>query len=450
MSDLYADTARRAARYAAALDARSVAPSPAALAALARFEQPLPEHSSAAEAVIAELDELGSPATMASTGGRFFGFVTGGALPVTVAANWLATCWDQNAAMVITAPVNARLELVAARWLVELLGLPARAGCGFVTCATTANFAALAAARHALLARAGWDVEGQGLFGAPPLTVVVGAEVHSSMEKALAMVGFGRERVVRVPADAQGRMIAAQLPALDERTIVCVQAGNVNTGSFDPCLEVCARAGAQGAWVHVDGAFGLWAAAVPGLAHLAEGLGAADSWGTDAHKWLNVPYDCGLVFVREAEALRAAMSAGGAYLVQDEPRIPYQYTPDFSRRARGIEVWAALRQLGRAGLVDLIERCCRHARRFADGLAAAGFQVLNEVVLNQVLVSFGSAERTRSIIRRLQEEGSCWCGGTLWQGHAAMRISVSSWATTAADVERSIDAIIRVAAQGAP
>ena len=445
MSELYADAARRAARYAAALGERAVAPSAAALAALAGFDRPLPAQSSSAESVIAELDELGAPATMASTGGRFFGFVTGGALPVTVAANWLATAWDQNAAMVVTAPVNAQLEIVAARWLVELLGLPPQSGCGFVTCATTANFAALAAARHALLARAGWDVEGQGLFGAPPLTVVVGDEVHSSMEKALAMVGFGRARVVRVPADAQGRMIAARLPAVDERTIVCVQAGNVNTGAFDPVGEIGERARAQGAWVHVDGAFGLWAAAVPSLAHLARGLGAADSWATDAHKWLNVPYDSGLVFVRDAGALRAAMSASGAYLKQDEPRIPYQYTPDFSRRARGIEIWAALRQLGRAGLIDLIERCCRHARRFAAGLSAAGFEVLNEVVLNQVLVSFGAAERTRAVIQALQEEGSCWCGGTLWQGRAAMRISVSSWATTDADVERSIAAIVRVA-----
>lgn len=450
MSDLYADTARRAARYADALGARGVAPSPSALAALAGFDRPLPEQSSTAESVIAELDELGSPATMATTGGRFFGFVTGGALPVTVAANWLATTWDQNAAMVVTAPVNAQLEIVAARWLTGLLGLPAQAGCGFVTCATTANFAALAAARHALLARAGWDVEGQGLFGAPPLTVVVGAEVHSSMEKALAMVGFGRARVLRVPADAQGRMIAAQLPAVDDRTIVCVQAGNVNTGAFDPVGEICERVRAQGAWVHVDGAFGLWAAAVPEFAHLAAGLGAADSWGTDAHKWLNVPYDCGLVFVRDAEALRAAMAAGGAYIKQDETRIPYQYTPDFSRRARGIEVWAALRQLGRAGLVELIDRCCRQARRFARELSAAGCQVLNEVVLNQVLVSFGTAERTRAVIRRVQEEGSCWCGGTLWQGHAAMRISVSSWATTDADVERSIAAIVRVAKECSP
>jgi glutamate/tyrosine decarboxylase-like PLP-dependent enzyme len=235
-------------------------------------------------------------------------------------------------------------------------------------------------------------------------------------------------------------------PPVDERTIVCVQAGNVNTGAFDPVAEICERAQSRGAWVHVDGAFGMWAAAAPLRAHLARGIENADSWATDAHKWLNVPYDSGLVFAREAGALRAAMSVGGAYLAQDEDRVPYQYTPDFSRRSRGVEIWAALRQLGRQGLADLVERTCRHATRFADGLAAAGYSVLNDVVLNQVLVTFGNAERTRDVIRRIQEEGTCWCGGTVWQGQTAMRISVSSWATTEEDVERSLAAILRVAA----
>jgi len=275
--------------------------------------------------------------------------------------------------------------------------------------------------------------------------LVVGEEVHASVQKALALVGFGRERVVRVPVDTQGRMRVDALPSVDERTIVCVQAGNVNTGSFDPISEICGRAHSQGAWVHIDGAFGLWAAAAPARAHLVHGIEDADSWAIDAHKWLNVPYDSGVVFTRDADALRTAMSVGGAYLLQDEYRIPYQYTPDFSRRARGIEVWAALRQLGRSGLTDLIERTCRHAGRFAEGLVAAGYRVLNDVVLNQVLVSFGSSERTREVIARVQDEGTCWCGGTVWQGHTAMRISVSSWATTEADVERSLAAILRAA-----
>ena len=445
MSDLLDEASRRARHYLAALDARAVAPSPQALAALARFDGPLPEHTSSAMEVLAELDEFGSPATMASAGGRFFGFVIGGSLPVTVAASWLASAWDQNAGLVVTSPINARLEEVALDWVKGLFHLPAESAGGFVTSATAANFCALAAARHALLERAGWDVEAQGLFGAPPITVVVGEEVHASVQKALSMAGLGRERVVSVPCDAQGRMRLEEFPAVTERTIVCVQAGNVNTGAFDPVAGICRRAREQGAWVHVDGAFGLWAAAAPARAHLARGTEEADSWATDAHKWLNVPYDSGLVFTRDAGALRAAMAVGGAYLAQAEDRIPYQYTPDFSRRARGVEVWAALRQLGRAGLADLIERTCRFAERFAQGLAQSGHRILNEVVLNQVLVSFGSAERTRAVIARVQSDGTCWCGGTLWQGHTAMRISVSSWATTEADVDRSLAAILRAA-----
>jgi len=447
VSDLLDEASRRARRYLAALDARAVAPSPQALAALARFDGPLPEHTSNPMEVLAELDEFGSPATMASAAGRFFGFVIGGSLPVTVAASWLASAWDQNGGLVVTSPINARLEEVALDWVKGLFHLPAGSAGGFVTSATAANFCALAAARHALLERAGWDVEAQGLFGAPPITVVVGEEVHASVQKALSMAGFGRERVVRVPCDAQGRMRLEEFPAVTERTIVCVQAGNVNSGAFDPVAGICRRAREQGAWVHVDGAFGLWAAAAPARAHLARGTEEADSWATDAHKWLNVPYDSGLVFTRDAGALRAAMAVGGAYLAQAEDRIPYQYTPDFSRRARGVEVWAALRQLGRAGLADLIERTCRFAERFARGLAHGGHRILNEVVLNQVLVSFGSAERTRAVIARVQSDGTCWCGGTLWQGHTAMRISVSSWATTEADVDRSLAAILR-AAQG--
>jgi glutamate/tyrosine decarboxylase-like PLP-dependent enzyme len=447
VSDLLDNASRRAQRYLAWLETRAVAPSSEALAALASFDRPLPEQLSSPEEVLAELDEFGSPATMASAGGRFFGFVIGGSLPVTVAANWLATVWDQNAGLVVTSPVNARLEKVALEWLKDLFHLPAESAGGFVTSATAANFSALAAARHALLARAGWDVEAQGLFGAPPITVVVGEEVHASVQKALSMVGFGRERVVRVPCDEQGRMQLAEFPQVTDRTVVCVQAGNVNTGAFDPIAEICERARSCGAWVHVDGAFGLWAAAAPTRAPLARGLGSADSWATDAHKWLNVPYDSGLVLTRDAQSLRAAMSVGAAYLAQGEERVPYQYTPDFSRRARGVEVWAALRQLGRAGLADLIERTCRFAQTFAEGLARAGHRVLNDVVLNQVLVSFGSPERTREVIARVQEDGTCWCGGTLWQGHTAMRISVSSWATDEADVERSLAAILRAASR---
>src|SRR5437016_10672986 len=343
VSDLLDDASGRARRYLAALDSRAVAPSPEALAALARFDGPLPERASSPDRVLAELDELGSPATVASAGRRYFGFVTGGSLPVTVAASWLASAWDQNAGLVACSPIGAKLEQVALDWLKDLFHLPRDSGGGFVTSATAANFSALAAARHALLARAGWDVEAQGLFGAPPITVVVGEEVHASVQKALSMAGLGRERVVRVPCDVQGRMRLEEFPGVTERTIVCVQAGNVNSGAFDPVAGICRRSRDQGAWVHDDGAFGLWAAAAPARAHLARGTEEADSWVTDAHKWLNVPYDSGPVFTRDAGALRPAMAVGGAYLGQADDRIPYQYTPDFSRRARGVEVWAALR-----------------------------------------------------------------------------------------------------------
>ena len=447
MAGLLEQAAGRAARYLENLDSRGVFPSSAAIERLRELGGELPGEPTDASEVLRRLDEIGSPATVASAGRRYFGFVTGGALPVTVAANWLASAWDQNAGLMVQSPVNAALEEIAARWLVELLGLPAGTGAGFVTGATAANFAAILAARHALLERAGWDVEAQGLFGAPPIAVIVGEEVHVSLLKALGMAGFGRERVTRVPVDAQGRMLADALPKITPPAIVCMQAGNVNSGAFDPAEEICRAAHAAGAWVHVDGAFGLWALAAPCRAHLGRGLAEADSWATDAHKWLNVPYDCGIAFVREPRNLQAAMSIDAAYLARGEKREPYQFTPEMSRRARGVEIWAALKSLGRAGLAEMIEGNCRQAARFAEGLKAAGFEILNEVVLNQVMVSFGTDEETRRVISSVQEEGTCWCGGTVWHGRAAMRISVSSWATTEADVDRSLEAMVRIAAR---
>jgi glutamate/tyrosine decarboxylase-like PLP-dependent enzyme len=448
MHDLLHMTAERAVQYLDGLDKRGVIPSTEMLARLAELGGPLPDALADPADVLALLDRIGSPATVASAGGRYFGFVIGGALPAALAANWLAAAWDQNAATAVMSPVATAIEVIAQRWLLDMLALPAGAGVGFVTGVTMANFSALAAARHAVLERAGWDVEAQGLFGAPPITVVVGDEVHVSLLKALSLLGLGRERVVRVPVDGQGCMRPDALPPFHSPTIVCLQAGNVNTGACDPAEELCAIAHDAGAWVHVDGAFGLWLAAVPERAHLVRGVAAADSWATDAHKWLNVPYDSGLVICRRPEYLRAAMSVNAAYIEQqDERGEPYQYTPEMSRRARGVEVWAALRSLGRAGLADLIERNCRHAARFAAGLRAAGYQVLNEVVSNQVLVSFGDAATTRQVIAAIQADGTCWCGGTVWQGQAAMRISVSSWATTEEDVERSLAAMLRSAAK---
>ena len=447
MRDLLTDAAKRAIGYLQGLDARAVAPAPAAVAALDEFDTALPDTGSDAGEVIALLDRLGSPATMAMAGSRFFGFVIGGALPVTVAASWLATAWDQNTGLYNSTPATSRLEQVALRWLVELFGLPSGTGGAFVTGATVANFTALAAARHAVLQRAGWNVEADGLFGAPEVTIVVGKEAHPSVIKSLGLLGFGRDRIVHVPVDGQGRMRADALPTLSGPAIVCAQVGNVNTGACDPVAEIRAHLRGSDAWLHVDGAFGLWAAASPTLASAVRGVEVADSWATDAHKWLNVPYDSGLAFVRDAEALRAAMAITADYLpTASDFRNPSDYTPELSRRARGVEIWAALRGLGRQGVAELVERNCRQARRFAEGLRAAGFEILNEIVLNQVLVAFGDAAETQRVIAALQAEGTCWCGGTVWQGRAAMRISVSCWATTDADVERSLEAMCRVAA----
>ena len=446
MNPLLDDAAKRASRYLDSLPTRAVAPLPAAVARLQALDEPLPEHPQAAHAVLQRLDELGSPATAATAGPRFFGFVIGGALPVTVAANWLATAWDQNAAGHGPTPGVAAFEQAALRWLLELLDLPRAAAGAFVTGATQANLCGLAAARHAVLARAGWDVEADGLFGAPPITVVASAEAHPTLFKALGVLGLGRSRVVRIGTDAQGRMRPDLLPRLAGPTIVCLQAGNVNTGAFDPFATLIDRAQAAGAWVHVDGAFGLWARAAPTLRDLCIGIERADSWATDAHKWLNVPYDSGLAFVRDGDALRAAMSVSAAYLsAPGHERAASDFTPELSRRARGVDVWAALSALGRSGMAEMVERCCRHARRFAQALEDAGYSVLNEVVLNQALVSFGDAAMTRRVIAQLQSDGTCWCGVTEWQGHTAMRISVSSWATTDADVELSLAAIRRVA-----
>jgi glutamate/tyrosine decarboxylase-like PLP-dependent enzyme len=446
VKELLAETAVRAARSLGGIGSRRVAPGCEDIARLEALGGALPENPCDPAQVLALLDDVGSPATVATPGGRYFGFVNGATLPAALAANWLAGAWDQNAAMQVMSPVAAKLEEIVQAWMVALLSLPPSSGAGFVTGTTMANFSALAAARSALLQRSGWNVEEDGLFGAPPIRVVVGAEVHLSVLKALTMLGLGRSRVVRVPVDNQGRMRADALPGLDAHTILCIQAGNVNTGAFDPAKEICARARDAGAWVHVDGAFGLWAAVSPLYAPLLEGVKAADSWAIDCHKWLNVPYDSGIVVVREPEHLRRALSAGNAaYLTQSPGREPWQYTPEASRRARGIELWAAMRSLGRSGLREMIERNCRQARLFADRLRAAGFTVLNEVVLNQVLVSFGSPERTRRVIAQIQEDGTCWCGGTESQGHTAMRISVSSWATTDQDVEQSAAAMIRIA-----
>jgi glutamate/tyrosine decarboxylase-like PLP-dependent enzyme len=447
--DVLSDVALRSRRYLNDIGERCVRPEQDALAGIDAFDVPLQDESLSSEHIVEELDRIGSPATMAIAGRRFFGFVNGGALPAALAANWLSTAWEQHGGFYVSSPGSSTLERVALRWIIELLALPRESTASFVTGTTMADVVSLAAARLAVLARVGWDVESDGLFGAPPITVIVGAEGHSTLFKALGMVGLGRRRVVKVPADAQGRMRADALPPISGPTIVCVQAGNVNTGACDPFRDIIDHVRASGApaWVHVDGAFGLWARATPTRAHLVDGVELADSWATDAHKWLNTPYDCGMAIVRDGDAVRRSMEINAAYLPSSSHNaINYcDFTPEGSRRPRGVDAWAALRSLGRQGLADLVEHHCTLASRFANAFVAAGFHVLNDVVLNQVLVSFGDAERTRRIIAAVQEDGTCWCGPTVWQGVTAMRVSVIAWSTTEADVDRSVEAILRIA-----
>ncbi len=442
---LLAEASKRARRYLRSIAERPVAPGPEALRALDGLAFPLPKEGLDPSLVLEMLDDLGSPATVASAGPRYFGFVIGGAWPVAVAASWLLAAWDQNAALSVMSPVSARLDEVALDWVRQLLGLPDGTAGAFVSGATMANATCLAAARDAVLARAGWDAAAQGLVGSPPVQVIVGDEVHTTVPKALGLVGLGRDRAVRLPVDDQGRIVAENLPRLEGPAIVCLQAGNVNSGASDPFVPLIEWAHAQGAWAHVDGAFGLWAAACPQVANEVTGVGGADSWATDAHKWLNTTYDCGIALVREGEALRAAMRAEAAYLPAGESREPMSLTPQSSQRARGAEVWAVLASLGRTGLSDLVGRNVALARRFADGLSSAGAEILNDVRLNQVVACFGDASTTDAVVAAVQRGGTCWCGPTTWRDRRAMRISVSNWGTTEADVDRSVAAILDAA-----
>lgn len=447
IASLLADAAERAGRYLTGLDERPVAPDSGALAELARFDEPLSVRERDPAETLALLDDAGSAATMASAGGRYFGFVTGGAYPVAVAASCLATAWDQNGALPVMSPVAARLHHVVTGWLAEILGLPAGSAAAFVNGASMANTVALAAARDHQLAMAGWDVQADGLFGAPELTVVIGECAHSTVVKALGLLGLGRNRVRRVPADDQGRMRADRLPEdVSGPAVICAQAGEVNTGAFDPFTAIGEWARRHRAWLHVDGAFGLWALADPSRSHLTAGLAGADSWATDGHKWLNVPYDCGVALVRRPGDLRRSFAMSAGYLPADAGGYEAtNHTPQSSQRARQVEVWAVLRTLGRQGVTDLITRTCRHAETMAALLGEAGLEVLNAVVLNQVLVRAATDEQTLALIAAVQQEGTCWCGPTAWRGRPAMRISISGWATTADDIRKSAAAIIAAA-----
>jgi glutamate/tyrosine decarboxylase-like PLP-dependent enzyme len=421
---------------------------------------PLPEESAESREVIAALATAAEPGVLPSSSGRFFGFVVGGATPAAVAADWLTSVWDQNAGLYILGPAASVVEEVAGAWLADLLGLPKQVSVGFVTGAQLANTTALAAARYEMLRRVGWDTERDGLCRAPRLRVIAGQGRHGTIDRALRLLGLGTASIVEVEMDAQGRMQVAALRRALERddgpTIVCAQVGNVNTGAVDPVGEICELAHEHAAWVHVDGAFGLWAAASPRLRGLVAGVERADSWATDAHKWLNVPYDSGLVFCAHPDAHRAAMGVRASYLMHsaDGQRDALDYNPEHSRRARGFAVYAAIRALGRSGIGQMVERCCAMARRFAEQLAAAdGVEVLNEVVLNQVLVRLHAPDgddegHTDRVLERLQHDGTCWMSGTMWKGQAAVRISVSNWSTSADDVDRSVAAILRAHTAG--
>jgi len=448
--DLLHAAADYAADYLETLDDRPIRHSAEVEELYEALGGPLPEDGLDARTVLAALAESAESGLVASPSGRYFGFVVGGSLPAATAADWLATAWDTNAGGWVLGPSAMVVEEVARGWLTELFGLPPHVSAGFVSGCQMAHVTALAAARNHVLARAGWDLAQDGLAGAPSIRVVVGAKRHVTIDRALRLLGIGASALVVVPADDQGRMRVEQLPPLDGApTIVCAQAGEVNTGAFDDLEAVADAADGTDAWFHVDGAFGLWAAATPRLHHLVRGVERADSWASDFHKWLNVPYDSGIALCAHPDAQRAAMSATAEYIVlQEDPlrRDSVDWAPEFSRRARGFAVYAALRSLGRNGVADLVERCCAHAQLFAELLEAGGATILNDVVLNQVLVRFGDGERTRQTIERVQEDGTCWLGGTEWSGEHAMRISVSNWRTTTEDVERSVAAILAAAA----
>jgi glutamate/tyrosine decarboxylase-like PLP-dependent enzyme len=447
--ELFRQAADHAADFLETLETRPVRDHADVEELYASLGGPLPEDGLDDRAVLAALVEASDPGLVASQSGRYFGFVVGGSLPAATAADWLATAWDVNAGGWALGGAAMVVEEVARGWIAELLGLPSGVSAGFVTGCQMAHVTALAAARHHVLARVGWDVAADGLAGAPRLRVVVGEKRHVTVDRAVRLLGIGASSLVVVPADDQGRMRVEELPDLaGGPTIVCGKAGEVNTGSIDDLEAIADAAEGTGAWFHVDGAFGLWAAASPQLRHLVRGVERADSWATDCHKWLNVPYDSGIAFCAHPDAHRQAMRVTASYLVlQEDPlrRDALDWGPEFSRRARGFAVYAALRSLGRKGVADLVERCCSHARLFAELLEASGATILNEVVLNQVLVRFGDGETTREVIRRVQEDGTCWLGGTEWQGEHAMRISVSNWRTTREDVERSAAAILAAA-----
>ena len=427
--------------YLSSVLEREVYPSEQALEDLSFFEEDLPAQTGDAHRVLEQLHTYGAPATVAQIGGRYFGFVNGSVIPVGLAAKNLSIFWDQNTAMQVISPLASKLETVVQRWIVDLLGLPDQTVAGFVSGTSMANFCALAAARYRLLQRQGWDITERGMFDAPKLRVVTSRHAHSTILKAISLLGFGKANIEWVDVDEQGRILPDQIPTLDERTILILQAGNVNSGAFDPFREICQQAKAQGAWIHIDGAFGLWAGATSSMNYLTEGYEWADSWAVDGHKTLNTPYDSGIVLCSDPQALTAALHMSAGYIIKGEERDGMYYTPEMSRRSRIIELWATLKYLGKAGVEDLIVGLHQRAREFAEQVATTeGLEVLNEVVFNQVMVRAATDEVTEQVIQRIQDSRVCWVGGSTWEGRRIIRVSFCSWATTVEDVERAVAA----------
>ena len=435
------DTAHRAAKaYLEGLDQRAVYPSQEAIAALDRFDEAFPRQGTDPTAIVQLLDQLGSPATTAQMGGRYFGFVNGGALPATLAVRQLSSAWDQNPALNVMSPIASTLEQVCERWMNELFDLPGSTALGLVTGTSMSLACGFVAARNELLRRQGWDAVSNGLFGAPPIRVIVSEAAHSTVWKALSFIGMGKDRVEKVPCDDQGRIQVDHIPSLDHNCLLILGAGNVNTGAFDDFAAIMPKAQAAGAWTHIDGAFGLWAVGAQRTRHLCQGIELADSWSCDAHKTLNTPYDCGLILCKNRSALVTAMQAKGSYIQwsEDGNRDSMLYTPDMSRRARGVELWAALKSLGREGVDALVTQLCDRAQQFATALAVEGYQILNDVVFNQVAVALDNDDQTQRALSYIQDSGECWVGGAKLNDRAIIRVSICSYRTTSNDVERSV------------
>lgn len=422
---------------------RHVNPTDQALDRLSHFQEPLPAKMGSAHDILKLLHDFGSPASVTMTGGRYFGFVNGSSYPAALAAKWLSAVWDQNPALYVISPIVSKLEEICEQWLVELFGLPEGTVAGLVSGTSTATMCGLAAGRLELYKRQGWDINKKGLAGAPPIRIAAGSQAHATVFKALALLGFGRDNIEIVPTDDQGRMISSQLPELDDKTLLIIQAGNVNSGAFDPLDETCDKANKAGAWVHIDGAFGLWAEASNRFRHLTKGLEKADSWSVDGHKTLNTPYDCGIVLCRQRDVLVEAMQASGSYIQYGEHRDSMLYTPEMSRRSRAVELWATLKYLGKEGIEELVDRLCDNAKLLADRLGSAGFTIHNDIVFNQVLVSCDTPEQTTTTLANIQSSGDCWCGGSTWNDRPVIRISVCSWKTGPEDIEKTVACFIQ-------